>query len=345
MNVLYDKDVATDLLRGKTIAIIGYGSQGHAHALNLRDSGFSVVVGARPDGTARSAAAAEHFPMVDIAEAALEADVLMLLTPDEVQPDVYARHIAPELRPGAYVGFAHGLAVHSRRLVPRDDLNVFLVAPKGPGRQLRQRYTVGGGLAGLVAVHQDPAGDCRDVALAYAAGIGCGRVGILETTFREETETDLFSEQVVLCGGLVELIHTAYETLVEAGYTPESAYFECLHEVKLIADLIFERGISGMREAISNTAAYGGLTRGKRVIGAPARQAMRKILSEIQSGAFANEWFDEYATGTPTLHALAHAESEHAIEAVGQRLRTLMAGGDGNRKSRDGEQRADSPPQ
>jgi ketol-acid reductoisomerase len=259
-----------------------------------------------------------------IAEAAQRADVIMLLIPDEVQPDVYPREIAPHVRADAYLGFAHGFAIHYRKIIPAEHLNVFLVAPKGIGPLVRAQYEAGGGVPALIAVHQNRSGDTREVALAYAGGLGCGRAGILETTFREETETDLFGEQAVLCGGLTQLICAGFETLVEAGYAPELAYFECLHEVKLIADLIHERGITGMRAAISRTAAYGDLTRGPRVIGPATRQAMQKLLAEIQAGAFATEWAAECAAGKPTLSALASRDADHAIEQVGRRLRSLM---------------------
>ncbi|MBN2446197.1 MAG: ketol-acid reductoisomerase [Phycisphaerae bacterium] len=324
MNVLYERDIDGAVLRGRRIAMIGYGSQGHAQALNLNDSGHDIVVGLRPESRHADAAREAGLTVLPIADAVARADVVMLMIPDECQPAVYAAEIEPHLRPGAYLGFAHGLAVHFGKIVPAADTNVFLVAPKGPGPQLRRRFLAGSGLAALIAVHQDPTGNTRAMALAYAAGIGSGRVGILETTFREECETDLFGEQVVLCGGIVELIRGAFETLTEAGYAPEMAYFECLHEAKLITDLIFERGIADMRKAISNTAEFGGVTRGPRVIGPAARQAMREILAEIQSGAFADEWLKEHAAGCPTLAASAAREDAHPIESVGRELRRLM---------------------
>ena len=324
MNILRDDDVQPEILRPKRIAIIGYGSQGRAQAHNLRDGGYDVVVGLRPGSALRENAVQAGLTVADIPDAVRRADVAVLLIPDEVQPDAYTHEIAPHLRPGAYLGFAHGFAIHFRRLVPAADVNVFLVAPKGIGPMVRQQFEAGAGVPALVAVHQDPTGDTRAVALAYACAIGCGRAGILETTFREEAETDLFGEQAVLCGGLTELIRAGFETLVEAGYAPELAYFECLHEVKLIADLIHERGIAGMRSAISNTAAYGDLTRGPRVIGPAARQAMRDLLADVQSGAFAAEWTAEHAAGKPTLKALADRDAHHPIEEVGRRLRALL---------------------
>jgi ketol-acid reductoisomerase len=324
MDVVYERDVPTGILAHRTIAIIGFGSQGRAQALNLRDSGCAVIVGLRA-GSPRRAAAESAGLRVDTPQAATAAaDVVMLLAPDEAQPAIFAEQVAPHLRPGSYLGFAHGLAVHYRKIVPAADTNVFLCAPKGIGPMVRQQYVDGAGVAALIAVYQDPAGDTRDVACAYACALGCGRVGILETTFREETETDLFGEQAVLCGGLTELIRAGFETLVEAGYAPEMAYFECLHEVKLIADLVHARGIAGMREAISNTAAFGDVTRGRRVIGPATRTAMREILVEIQSGAFADEWLAEHAAGQPTLRARIAESAAHPIEAAGRPLRALM---------------------
>jgi ketol-acid reductoisomerase len=321
---MHDQDVRSAALDRKHIAIIGYGAQGHAHALNLRDSGFGVLVGLRK-GSPRCAAAQDAgLRVCEITEAARGSDVVMLLIPDEVQPEAYAREIEPNLRPGMYLGFAHGFAVHFRKITPPANVNVFLVAPKGPGPLVRRQYQAGGGVPCLVAVHQDPSGDTRDVALAYAKGIGGGRAGILATTFREETETDLFGEQAVLCGGMTELVRAGFETLVAAGYAPEMDYFECLHELKLIADLMYERGLSGMRAAISNTAKYGDLTRGPRVIGSSVRAAMLTILTEIQTGAFADEWLAECAAGKPRLRELAAQTASHPIEHVGKRLRAMM---------------------
>jgi ketol-acid reductoisomerase len=324
VNVLHDSDVQKDALQGKTVAIIGYGSQGHAHALNLHDSGYDVVVGLRAGS--RSAAAAEEagLTVLPTGEAVARADVVMILIPDEIQAQTYTDEIEPNLKDGAYLAFAHGFAVHFKRIVPAAATNVFLVAPKGPGHLVRRQYAAGSGVPCLIAVHQDAAGDARDVALSYAVGIGGGRAGILETSFREETETDLFGEQSVLCGGLTELVRAGFETLVEAGYAPEMAYFECLHEVKLITDLMFEQGISGMRDSISNTAEYGDLTRGRRVIGPAAREAMQQILKEIQSGQFADEWTAECAAGKPKMQAQAAKDAAHPIEQIGKQLRQMM---------------------
>jgi ketol-acid reductoisomerase len=324
VNVYREKDARREVLESKRIAVIGYGSQGHAHALNLHDSGYDVVVGLRRDSAHWCAATDAGLRVQEPAAAVRDAAVVMVLIPDEVQPEVYTREIAPNLRPGAYLGFAHGFAIHFRRVVPPENVNVFLVAPKGPGRLVRRQYQEGSGVPCLIAVHQNPAGDTRDVALAYACGIGGGRAAVLETNFREETETDLFGEQAVLCGGLSELIRSGFETLVAAGYAPEMAYFECVHEVKLIVDLIHERGIVGMREAISNTAKYGDYTRGKRVIDAKARETMRKLLDEIQSGKFADEWMAEHAAGKPNMKQWAAEAAEHQVEEVGAQLRALM---------------------
>jgi ketol-acid reductoisomerase len=324
VNILREQDVRTEILASRRIAVIGFGSQGRAQALNLRDSGCDVVVGLRAGSRSRADVEAAGLAVGDIEPAVRGADLVMLLIPDELQPEVYAQQIAPNLKPGAYLGFAHGFAIHFRKIVPAPDINVLLVAPKGVGPMVRQQYLAGGGVPALVAVHQDPARDTRGLALAYACALGCGRAGILETTFREETETDLFGEQTVLCGGLTELIRAGFETLVAAGYAPELAYFECLHEVKLIADLIHARGIAGMRESISSTARYGDLTRGRRVIGAATRQAMQQVLAEIRSGEFADQWMAEHDGGKPKLTELVRQDAEHPIEQVGARLRALM---------------------
>jgi ketol-acid reductoisomerase len=284
------------------------------------------VVGLRPESPSREVAEGDGLEVRTVREAVGRADVVMMLIPDEVQPEAFARDIGPCLRSGAYLGFAHGFAVHFRKIEPDPDINVFLVGPKGVGPMVRREYQAGGGVPCLISVHQDPAGDTRDVAFGYACGLGGGRAGILETSFREETETDLFGEQAVLCGGLVELIRAGFETLVEAGYAPEMAYFECLHEVKLITDLVHLHGIAGMREAISNTAAFGGVTRGPRVIGESSRVEMRQILAEIQSGAFADEWLSEHGAGRPTLREATERESRHEIERVGTRLRGMKPG-------------------
>lgn len=323
MNLYYDKDADLKHLKGKKIAVVGYGSQGHAHANNLRDSGMEVVVGLRR-GQSWDKALAAGMKAISVAEAAKFSDVVMVLAPDEQQAEIYHREIAPNLRQGGYLAFAHGFNIHFGQIVPREDLNVFMVAPKAPGHLLRSEFTKGSGVPMLLAVYQDPSGSTRDLALAYAAAIGGGRAGVLETTFREETETDLFGEQVVLCGGLTSLITAAYETLVEAGYTPELAYFECLHEVKLIVDLVYEGGIANMRYSISNTAKYGDLTRGPRVITEETRREMRKILSEIQSGQFAKEWILENRANRPVFNALSKKGESHPIERVGANLRAMM---------------------
>ncbi len=323
MKVYYDKDVKKNLLKGKTVCIMGYGSQGHAHANNLRDSGVNVIVGVRRGGSFEKARKA-GFKVMPPGEAAREADVVMMLLPDEYQAEIYNNEIAPNLKKGIYLGFAHGFNIHYNQIVPSPDINVFMVAPKGPGHLVRSEYTKGGGVPCLIAVHQDPSKNTKNLALSYASAIGGGRAGIIETTFREETETDLFGEQVVLCGGLTALITAAFETLVEAGYSPEMAYFECLHEMKLIVDLIYEGGISNMRYSISNTAQYGDLTRGPRIINEETRKEMRKILREIQSGEFAREWILECRANKPVFNALTRKGEEHLIEEVGRRLRNMM---------------------
>ncbi|GAQ95206.1 ketol-acid reductoisomerase [Thermodesulfovibrio aggregans] len=323
MKIYYDVDVNTDVLKGKKIAIIGYGSQGHAHANNLRDSGFDVIVGLRK-GKSWQKAENAGFTVMPVSEASKIADIIMILTPDELQPELYKTEIEPNIKKGAFLAFAHGFNIHFGQIVPSDDINVFMVAPKGPGHLVRSEYLKGMGVPCLMAVYQDPSGITKDVALAYAVGIGGGRAGIIETTFKDETETDLFGEQVVLCGGLTALITAAFETLVEAGYPPELAYFECLHEVKLIADLIYEGGISLMRYSVSNTAQYGDLTRGPRVINSSVKAEMKKILEEIQNGTFAKEWILECRVGKPTFNALTKKGEEHPIEKVGEKLRAMM---------------------
>jgi ketol-acid reductoisomerase len=324
MNVYSDQDASLEPLKGKKIAVIGYGSQGHAHALNLRDSGMDVRVGLRPDSASRKKAEAEGLRVVDAATAAKEADVVMMLVPDEQGSEIYDNEIAPGLAKGKYLAFGHGFNIHFKKIVPPADVNVFMVAPKGPGHLVRGEYQKGRGVPCLIAVAQDPSGDTKQVALAWAKGIGGTRAGVLETTFKEETETDLFGEQAVLCGGLTELIRAGYETLVEAGYSPEMAYFECLHEVKLIVDLIYEGGIANMRYSISNTAEYGDMTRGRRIVTDETRKAMKAILGEIQSGKFADEWLTEYRCGLPHFRELRQEGARHPIEGVGERLRGLM---------------------
>jgi len=323
MKVYYDKDAKKSVLKGKKIVVVGYGSQGHAHANNLRESGLDVTV-AETKGSNWEKAEKAGFRVLTAAEAAKKADVIMMLVPDEYAADIYKAEIAPNIKKGAYLGFAHGFNIHFGQIVPPQTVNVFMVAPKGPGHLVRAEYTKGSGVPCLIAVFQNPSRNAKDVALAYASGIGGGRAGIIETSFREETETDLFGEQVVLCGGLTALIQAGYETLVEAGYSPEMAYFECLHEVKLIVDLIYEGGISTMRYSISNTAQYGDLTRGPRVITDETKKEMKNILTEIQDGAFAREWLLECKVNKPVFNALTRKGEEHPIEQVGAKLRAMM---------------------
>ncbi|HEY2774065.1 MAG TPA: ketol-acid reductoisomerase [Candidatus Binatia bacterium] len=322
---IYDRNEARpENITGKTVAVIGYGSQGHAHAMNLRDSGVKVIVGLRPDGGSATKARAAGFEVLAVAEAVAKADVVMMLVPDELAGELYAAEIGPNLKKGAYFAVAHGFNIHFKKIVPPADAGVFMVAPKGPGHLVRSEFAKGMGVPCLLAVHQDGPGDTEAVALAYAAAIGGTRAAVIGTTFREETETDLFGEQAVLCGGLTELIRAGFETLVEAGYAPEMAYFECLHETKLIVDLLYEGGIANMRYSISNTAEYGDLTRGKRVVGEETRKAMKQVLAEIQSGKFADEWITEYKCGLPHFHELQKEGENHQIEKVGSKLRALM---------------------
>jgi ketol-acid reductoisomerase len=323
MKIYYDKDVKKGLLKKKTVCIMGYGSQGHAHANNLKESGINVIIGVRKGGSFAKAQKA-GFNVMTPAEASKKADIIMILMPDENQGDIYNCEIAPNLKKGAYIGFAHGFSIHFNQIVPPSNVNVFMVAPKGPGHLVRAQYTEGSGVPCLIAVQQDPSKNTKGIALAYASGIGGGRAGIIETSFREEAETDLFGEQVVLCGGLTSLITAGYETLVEAGYAPEMAYFECLHEVKLIVDLLYEGGISNMRYSISNTAQYGDLTRGPRVITEKTKKEMKKILNEIQSGQFAREWMLECKANKPVFNALTKQGERHSIEKVGGKLRGMM---------------------
>jgi ketol-acid reductoisomerase len=324
MEIFHDQDADPKHLAGKRIAIIGYGSQGFAHANNLKDSGCDVIVGLRPESPSCAKAQAAGIEALPVADAAERGDIIMLLTPDELTPGIYKREIEPRLKPGKYLATAHGFSIHFKKIVPPPEVNVFMVAPKGPGHLVRREYERGAGVPCLLAVAQDPSGDTREVGLAYARAIGGGRAGVIETTFKEETETDLFGEQAVLCGGLTALIQAGYETLVEAGYAPEMAYFECLHEMKLIVDLLYEGGISNMRYSISNTAEYGDLTRGKRVVGEEVRKAMKQILAEIQSGQFADEWMAEAESGKMRFTELAEREKKHQIEEVGEHLRGLM---------------------
>ena len=324
MNIFYDKDADLKLIRSKKVAIIGYGSQGHAHSNNLKDSGVDVVVGLQDGSSSRKKAENAGLKVMNTAEAATWADVIMILIPDESQGDVYKSEIAPNLKKGDYLAFAHGFNIHFGQITPPEEVNVIMVAPKGPGHLVRHEYTRGGGVPSLIAVNQDPSGNSKDVALSYASANGGGRAGIIETNFREETETDLFGEQAVLCGGISALIQAGFETLVEAGYAPEMAYFECLHETKLIVDLIYEGGIANMRYSISNTAEYGDLTRGPRVITEDTKDEMRMILDEIQSGEFAREWMLENKVNKPVFSALAQRGKDHPIEEVGAKLRKMM---------------------
>ncbi|HWP45109.1 MAG TPA: ketol-acid reductoisomerase [Blastocatellia bacterium] len=324
MRVYYDRDIDSGCLEGKKIAVIGYGAQGFAHANNLKDSGRDVIVGLRPGSPSRAKAEAAGLSVQDTAEAAFNGDIVMMLVPDEIAPRIYREQIAPNLLPGNYLAFAHGFSIHYKKIVPPEDVNVFMVAPKAPGHLERFEYTQGRGVPCLIAVEQDPSANTRDVALAYASAIGGGRAGILETSFKEETETDLFGEQAVLCGGLTSLIQAGFETLVEAGYAPEMAYFECLHELKLIVDLLYAGGISDMRYSVSNTAEYGDLTRGPRVINETVRKEMRRLLEDIQSGAFADEWMAEHEAGKPRFKQLEASALNHPIEQVGRRLRSMM---------------------
>lgn len=324
MNIFYDKDADLSLIRSKKVAIIGYGSQGHAHANNLQDSGVEVVVGLRPGSASVIKAEQAGLKVKPIPEAVKMADVVMILAPDEHQARLYREEIEPNLQRGAALAFAHGFNIHFEQITPREDLDVIMIAPKGPGHLVRSTYTKGAGVPSLIAVYQDASGQAKDLALSYASANGGGRAGIIETNFREECETDLFGEQVVLCGGLTALIQAGFETLVEAGYAPEMAYFECLHEVKLIVDLIYEGGIANMRYSVSNTAEYGDFTRGPRIINDQTKAEMRKILREIQTGEFAREFILENQAGAAKFKALRRIGREQQIEKVGERLRGMM---------------------
>lgn len=324
MKVYYEQDADLSILKNKVIAVLGYGSQGHAHALNLRDSGCNVVVGLKPGGPSWERAKKDGFEPMLPKEASEKADLIMILVPDQTQPALYKECIEPVLKPGKMLLFAHGFNIHYGQIVPPKEVDVALVAPKGPGHLVRREFQRGAGVPCLVAIHQDATGEALAKALAYAKGIGGARAGVIETTFKEETETDLFGEQVVLCGGVSALIKAGFETLVEAGYQPEIAYFECLHELKLIVDLIYEGGLAFMRYSISDTAEYGDLTRGPRIINEQVRAEMKKILEEIQSGQFAREWILENQAGRPVLNALRKREAEHPIEEIGKKLRAMM---------------------
>ena len=325
MKMLYEKDANVDLIKSKKIAIFGFGSQGHAHALNLKDSGVKNVAVALRDGSPSKRKAEEQgLKVMSLSDAAAWADVLMVLTPDELQSQIYKNHIEQRMREGTSLAFAHGLNIHFNLINARKDLDVFMIAPKGPGHLVRSEYQKGGGVPCLMAIHQDSSGQARDLALSYATAIGGGKAGVIETNFKEECETDLFGEQSVLCGGLVELIKNGYETLVEAGYSPEMAYFECVHEVKLIVDLIYEGGIANMNYSISNTAEYGEYVSGKKIIDNKTKERMKEILKDIQSGKFAKQWVDECKNGQKNFLKMRKELSEHPIEKVGKKLRELM---------------------
>ena len=325
MRVYYDRDADVNLVKGKKVAVIGYGSQGHAHILNMRDSGVTDVVVALRDGSASAKKAeGEGLNVMSVADAAKWADVVMMLTPDELQAEIYEEHLRDNLKEGAALLFAHGLNIHFNLIEPRKDLDVLMVAPKGPGHTVRGEYQRGAGVPCLIAVHQDATGNAQDIGLSYASAIGGGRAGIIETSFREECETDLFGEQAVLCGGVVELIRNGFETLVEAGYAPEMAYFECLHEVKLIVDLIYEGGIANMNYSVSNTAEYGEYVSGPRVVDARSKAAMKDVLDDIQTGKFTRDWMLENKVGQTSFKAMRAASEAHPIEEVGERLRAMM---------------------
>ncbi|MCH8999963.1 MAG: ketol-acid reductoisomerase [Proteobacteria bacterium] len=325
MRVYYDRDADVNLIKGRKVAVIGYGSQGHAHANNLKDSGVAEVrVALRPGSASTEKATGAGLEVVAPAEAAKWADVVMVLVPDELQAALYRDDLAPNMRDGTALAFAHGFNIHFNLIEPRADLDIFMIAPKGPGHLVRSEYLGGNGVPCLLAVHQDPSGNATEIGLSYASAIGGGRAGVIETTFKEECETDLFGEQVILCGGLSALIAASFETLVEAGYAPEMAYFECLHEVKLIVDLIYEGGLANMRYSISNTAEYGDLSRGPRLIDASVKARMKEILGEIQSGQFAREWVLENVSGQTSFKAMRRRAAEHPIEAVGEKLRAMM---------------------
>lgn len=322
--IYYDKDINLDLIKNEIIGIIGYGSQGHAHALNLRDSGCQTIVASRPGGTGWKAAQKDGFKVVSNAELAKEASIIMMLAPDNLQPQIYHESLEGEMVKGKTLMFAHGFNIHYSQVMPPPNIDVSMIAPKCPGHMLRQLYTEGSGSPALIAIHQDASGNARDIALAYAKGIGCARAGVLETTFAEETETDLFGEQTVLCGGVSSLVKAGFETLIEAGYQPEIAYFECFHELKLIVDLMYQGGLNYMRYSVSDTAEYGDYTRGPRIIDDLAKEEMRQILVEIQDGSFAKEWILENQAGRPSFNAMRRKEAEHPIETVGKKLRDMM---------------------
>jgi ketol-acid reductoisomerase len=324
LNVYYDKDCDLSIIKSKTVAMIGFGSQGHAHAENLRDSGVEVVIGLRKGGSSWDKAAAKGFEVLTVEEASAKGDVVMILLPDENQKEIYEAQIEPNLKEGATIAFGHGFAIHYGRIQPRADINVMMVAPKAPGHTVRSEFVRGGGIPDLIAIGQNPSGNTKDVALSYASAIGGGRTGIIETTFKDETETDLFGEQAVLCGGVSALIQAGFETLTEAGYPAEMAYFECLHEMKLIVDLIFEGGIADMRYSISNTAEYGDMVSGPRIINEESKKAMREVLKEIQNGKFAKDFVLEGQAGYPRMNAERQNLKAHPVEVTGARLRAMM---------------------
>ena len=324
MQVYYDKDANLSLIQSRTVAVLGYGSQGHAHANNLKDSGVSVIVGLRSNSPSCAKASASGLEVSNIEEAVSASDVIMILAPDESQANLYREKIAPNIKEGSAVAFAHGFNIHYQQIEPAANIDVIMIAPKGPGHLVRSTYIEGGGVPSLVAVHQDATGQAQDIALAYASANGGGRAGVILTNFKEETETDLFGEQAVLCGGLTSLAQAGFETLVEAGYAPEMAYFECLHELKLIVDLMYEGGLANMRYSISNTAEYGDFTRGPRIITSETKETMKKILKEIQSGEFAREFILENMSGNSTLKAKRRIGREHSVEQVGEKLRSMM---------------------
>ncbi|MDX2425338.1 MAG: ketol-acid reductoisomerase [Cycloclasticus sp.] len=324
MNIYYDKDADLSIIKGMTVAVIGYGSQGHAHANNLKESGVNVVVGLRASSSSVAKAQAAGLAVKDVPEAVASADLVMILTPDEFQSQLYKAEIEPNLKQGATLAFAHGFAIHYNQVVPRADLDVVMIAPKAPGHTVRNEFKNGGGIPDLIAIHQDASGNAKNVALSYASAIGGGRTGIIETTFKDETETDLFGEQAVLCGGTVELVKMGFETLVEGGYAPEMAYFECLHELKLIVDLMYEGGIANMNYSISNNAEYGEYVTGKKIINDESREAMRETLRNIQNGEYAKQFIIEGATNYPSMTAYRRNNAAHQIEQVGGKLREMM---------------------
>ena len=324
MNIYYDKDADLSIIKNTKVAIIGYGSQGHAHANNLKESGVDVVIGLHDNSKSIEKAKSSGFNVMSVADATKKSDLIMLLIPDENQADVYKKDIAPNLKEGCSLGFAHGFNIHFKTIQPESEINIIMIAPKGPGHLVRSTYTEGGGVPTLIAVDQDPSGNSKELALSYASANGGGKAGVIETTFKEETETDLFGEQAVLCGGATSLVLAGFETLVEAGYKPEMAYFECLHELKLIVDLMYEGGVANMRYSISNTAEYGDLTRGPRIVNGSTKDEMKKILAEIQSGEFAKEYIDEYKTGNSNFDKMRKDGEKHPIETVGEELRSMM---------------------